>query len=190
MVSLVHTESGEPGGLAHRLPKWGRFCKHQGGPFQNPPSPDSLCHTSQPHRLASRLLLTIFRGKKSELREISGLSLRPPASESGIKARGLDRLLTWVASIGAGTEACPCGQNEQVETDPRAGEKRGPDREGWGRQRYSKSHKRRERDGPDQGGRVLGTELVRAQGQGKAERIQAKVGRRKLLLVLDFLFQV
>lgn len=36
----------------------------------------------------------------------------------------------------------------------------------------------------------MGTELVRAQGQGKAEMIQAKVGRRKLLLVLDFLFQV
>ena len=35
------------------------------------------------------------------------------------------------------------------------------------------------RDEPDQGGRVLGTELVGAQGQGKAEMIQAKVGREK-----------
>lgn len=43
------------------------------------------------------------------------------------------------------------GQNEQVETDLKAGEKRsGPDRNGWGRQRGLKSPKGRGRAGMGQ----------------------------------------
>lgn len=126
------------------------------------------------------------------LREVAGLSLRPPTLESGIKARGLDRLLSWVASIGAGIEACQWGPERTSRNRPEG--KRGQrwSRQGWvgkaeivqaqegrwragvvqtgvgGESRDSPSPggEREGRDGPDQGVRVLGTELVEAQGQG------------------------
>ena len=74
------------------------------------------------------------------------------------------------------------GQNKRVETDLRAGEKRGgPDRDGWGRQRESKSPKGRGRAGMGQTKEVgyWRQSWSGPSGRGKAEMIHAKVGRRK-----------